>query len=119
LRNKASQPLHLHSINEFEFRNAVRLLVFRGKITVSQKHARVAAYEADKVDGVLVVCNLDANDILVEAEILSAAHSEQGGHRAYDILHVAASKLLGATEFWSFDGKQRALAAAERMAVGP
>jgi predicted nucleic acid-binding protein len=58
-------------------------------------------------------------DVFNEAARLSAAHTETIGNRAYDILHVAAARIIGATEFWSFDGKQRALAQAEGMKVGP
>lgn len=112
-------PIHVHMVNDFEFRNAMRLLVFRGKIAPHQQRSRTCAYEADKSAGRLVVSEVDANAVFIEAEMTSAAQTEQGGHRGYDILVVAAAKLLGAREFWSFDGKQRALAAAEGMTVGP
>jgi predicted nucleic acid-binding protein len=36
-----------------------------------------------------------------------------------DILHVAAALKSGATEFLSFDGRQRKLAAAQGLTVGP
>jgi hypothetical protein len=36
-----------------------------------------------------------------------------------DILHVAAALKSGATDFLSFDGRQRTLAAAEGLTVGP
>ena len=114
-----ANAIHVHAINDCEFRNAVRLLVFRGKITPTQRQSRIAAYEADKKGGNLIVTNVDTNAVFERAEKMSLAHSEQGCHRAFDILHVAAAKILGATDFWSFDGKQRALAAAEGLAVGP
>ncbi len=60
-----------------------------------------------------------ADAIFSKATVLAKNHTETIGNRAYDILHIAAAKLLGATEFWSFDGKQRALASAEGMTVGP
>jgi predicted nucleic acid-binding protein len=50
---------------------------------------------------------------------LSDKYTVTAGHRAYDILQVAAALVVGATEFWSFDGKQRALAQAEGLKVGP
>ncbi len=114
-----SYPIHVNAVIDFEFHNAVRLLVFRQKIAPAQRLSRVAAYQADKTAGLLVVSGLDTNAVFVEAEVISAAHGEQGGHRGYDILIVAAAKLIGAKEFWSFDGKQRALAAAEGFTVGP
>ena len=115
----AASPLHVHAINDFEFRNAVRLLVFRRKITRQQRRAWLVTYEADKTTGNLLATELDANAVLRRAEAMSAARTETGGHRGYDVLLIAAAKILGATEFWSFDGRQRALAATEGLTVGP
>ena len=117
-RSTATQAIHIHSINVFELTNALRLLVFRKKIVAEQSDAWLASFEADKRAGILVFTEVDANAVLRRAELLSAAQTKTGGNRAYDILHVAAAKLLGATEFWSFDGRQRTLAAAG-LAVGP
>ena len=114
-----SGPIHLCNINEFEFANALRLLVFRGKITPASAQAQMQAYESDKRAGKLLFKTQDANAVLTRAGQISATHTEYGGHRAYDILQVAAGLLLGATEFWNFDGKQRALAHAEGLKVGP
>ena len=40
----------------------------------------------------------------------SRAHTSSIRIRSFDILHVAAAVELGATEFWSFDKRQRSLA---------
>jgi predicted nucleic acid-binding protein len=50
---------------------------------------------------------------------LSRTRAAQEGHRVLDILHVAAALKSGATDFLSFDGRQRTLAAAEGLTVGP
>jgi hypothetical protein len=42
-----------------------------------------------------------------------------GGHRSFDILHVATARLLNATCFLSFDANQRKLATTLRLNVGP
>ena len=118
-RATATQAIHIHSFNEFELANALRLHVFRKKIAAEQMDEWLASFEADKSAGILVLAAVDANAVLRRAEILSAAQTKTGGNRSYDILHIAAAKILGATEFWSFDGKQRALAAAEGLTVGP
>lgn len=112
-------PIHAHALNDFEFANALRALVFRRKITASHLRQWLAEYEADKQAGAVRLALVDANAVLRRAEIISAAMTESHGHRAFDILLVAAAKILGATEFWSFDGRQRALADAEGLAVGP
>ena len=112
-------PIHVCSINEFEFENALRLLVFRGKITPASRLSQMQALEADRRTGKVLFHQTNADDILAGAARLSALHTETLGNRAYDILQVAAAKLLGAKEFWSFDDRQKKLAAAEGMNVGP
>lgn len=111
--------LTIHTVSDFEITNALRLLVFRGKITVTQRETWLEAYRADMQRGALISEPVALSSVFEAAEEISAKYTETGGHRAYDILQVAAAKLLGATEFWSFDSKQRALAQAEGMAVGP
>lgn len=117
--HSTTQPIHIHSLNRFEFANALRLLVFRKKISTEQRDSFLSAFEADKHAGILAFTEVDANDVLFHAEAISVAQAETLGNRAYDILRVAAAKILGATDFWSFDGRQRTLAAAEGLTVGP
>lgn len=119
IHTASREPLAVHSFNDFEFANAVRALVFRGAISEAQAAMWLAGYEADKRDKTIITALVDASAVLLCAEEISAAHTPSIGSRAYDILLVAAAKQLGATEFWSFDGKQRALAAAAGLAVGP
>lgn len=119
MASSRSIPIQVHAFNEYEFANALRLLVFRQKITTVTRQAQWQAYEADKQSGKMVFLPSDKDGILARAELLSCSHTESAGQRAYDILHVAAALELGASEFWSFDGKQRALAAAEGLRVGP
>ena len=97
----------------------MRALVFRKAITPERKSRWLADFEADKNSGILSVAILDANSVLRRAEAISSARTESSGNRSYDILLVAAAKLLGATHFWSFDARQRELATAEGLLVGP
>jgi predicted nucleic acid-binding protein len=112
-------PIHVTTVNDFEFSNALRLLVFRGKITPASLRSQISAYETDKAAGRVVQLPCDTNRIFLIAESLSAANTESGGHRAYDILQVAASLDAGAKEFWTFDGRQGSLAQAVGLLVGP
>ncbi len=109
----------VHRVVDFEFANAIRLLVFRGKLTVVQAQEMMSDYSADQESGVLTNQDLSLSAVYAQAQTLSADHTENLGNRAYDILHIATAKLLGATSFWSFDGRQRSLAAAEGLKVGP
>ena len=114
-----SQSISVSILNEFELENAIRFSVFRRAIDSSMATAMLADYERDMRLGKLslATCNLSA--VLAEAKRLSIAHSQSGGHRAFDILHVAAALHLGAREFLSFDANQRKLAKAEGLKIRP
>ena len=118
-RAASTHPLRVHALNDFELANALRALVFRGKITAIQRRDWLADYEADKKAGILRFTEMDANEMLRFAEVLSATWTESQGNRCLDILHLAAAKALRATEFWSFDARQRDLATAAGLRVGP
>lgn len=57
------------------------------------------------------------SDFLTEASHLSHAHTLTGGHLSFEILHVAAAKIIGATHFLTFDANQRKLAESEGLEV--
>lgn len=113
------RQIAVHAVIDYEFANALRLLVFRGKLLPLERKRMMSDYAADKAAGVLVSKDVEQSRLFSEAERLSGKHTVTAGHRAYDILQVAAALLVGAAEFWSFDGKQRALAQAEGLKVGP
>lgn len=79
----------------------------------------IAAFEADLATGKLVVerCNLTL--VLGEAKRLSSAYTLAGGHRSFDLLHVAAAAHQAAGTFLSFDANQRTLAKAAGLRVLP
>ncbi|MES2709002.1 MAG: type II toxin-antitoxin system VapC family toxin [Verrucomicrobiota bacterium] len=108
-------PLTLTSLNELELGNALRFAEFRKVIAPGAAAAFWAQFEADRACGrvVLRVCNLA--DLVEEAKRLSSTHTLTGGHRGFDILHVAGALILGAREFLTFDGNQKKLAEAEGL----
>jgi predicted nucleic acid-binding protein len=55
--------------------------------------------------------------VMEEGRRLSARHTLEGRHRAFDILHVAAARVIGAATFLTFDGNQKRLAEAEGLVV--
>ncbi len=107
-------PLPVTWLHQLEFRNALRLRVFRKEITPVQRDASLNAMLADLAANVLVHTATPLMDLTIEAERLSAVHSETLGTRSLDILHVAAALITGAPEFLTFDHRQHALA----LAVG-
>ena len=110
----ARQPLPLPFgwLHQLELRNALRLRVFRREITRPQREAALNLLLADLAGGVLVHAAPSHSAVLIEAERLSALHSETLGTRSLDILHVASALVLGAADFLTFDHRQAALAKA-------
>ena len=115
----ARQPLPLPFLwlHQLELRNALRLRVFRCEITPAQRDASLNALLADLCTGVLTSVTPAMPEVMIEAERLSALHSEKIGTRSLDILHVAAALVLGRGEFLTFDQRQGSLARAAGMKV--
>ena len=122
-RAAMDEPLHVTRLLLWEFRQSVRFHAFR------RSHNRQVGYplqEAERMiakvsehiesDSVVIV-HCDLTDILFTAERLSKSRTASGGHRSFDILHVATALTLGATEFLTFDTNQAALASSEGMAT--
>lgn len=105
-------PLPMTWLHQLELRNALRLRVFRREITARQRDASLNMMLADVATGVLVGVAPDLGDTMLEAERLSALHSERLGTRSLDVLHVAAAMVLGIPAFLSFDRRQTSLARA-------
>jgi predicted nucleic acid-binding protein len=116
---RSPEELMLSPFHRYELPNAVRLSVFRGLRTAAAGETILAAFEADLASGYFALppCNLAS--VLIEATRLSASHTMTRGHRAFDILHVAAALHLGAGEFLTFETNQRKLATAVGLIPGP
>ena len=108
-------PLPITWLHQLEFRNALRLRVFRGEITLTQRDASLNAMLTDLATGVLAHAAPPLTDLTIEAERLSALHSETLGTRSLDILHVASALVLGLSDFLAFDHRQHALAVASGL----
>ena len=112
LVRRRRDPLTLTVLNEYELGNALRFAEFRRLLPPGKAAEYLADFAADIAAGILVVsvCNLAA--VLTEATRLSARYTTAGGHRSFDILHVAAAVHLDADEFLTFDANQKRLASA-------
>lgn len=123
LRRTIPGSLPVSPLVLFEFRQSVRLQVRLRKTDRSlgfgQKEgtAMLRDLQADLSSGVLEIIAADWAGVLALAEMISAKHTESGGHRFADILHVATALQLGASTFLTFDAKQHDLALAEGMTV--
>jgi len=112
-----SLPLPITWLHQLEFRNALRLRVFRREITQTQRDASINAMLEDSAAGVLAHVQPPLDDLVLETERLSTMHSETLGTRSLDILHVASALVLGASSFLTFDQRQCALAKAAGLHV--
>jgi hypothetical protein len=116
---RATEALPLTPLHRHELRNAVRLAVFRGEISVEQRKAAFREIEADLAGGILAHMPIPWTDAFREAEELAALHTEIMGVRSFDLLHVGVAITLGATQFLTFDTRQANLAKAAGLKIKP
>ena len=109
---KQREPICFSWLNQVEFRNALRLRVFRKEISITERDRSLNLLLADLSAGVFSHVEIPDSSVLIEAERLSARHSEKLGTRSLDILHVAMAVSLGCQRFLSFDRRQVKLAKA-------
>lgn len=119
------EPLHVTTLLAYEFRQSLRFQVWRHScnpregMTPAEAQAALNQFEADLANGVAVLAPCSFQDVFRRADQLSARHTISGGHRSFDVLHVATALHLQAREFLTFDANQRKLAAAEKLKVKP
>lgn len=112
-----SLPLSVCWLHQLEFRNALRLRVFRKEMNTAQRDASLNGYLADVAAGVWLSETPPLTAVMTEAERLSSQFSETLGTRSLDILHVAAAVVLGCGVFLTFDRRQAELAKAIGLTV--
>jgi predicted nucleic acid-binding protein len=119
------EPLHVTSLLAYEFRQALSFQGWRHSANqregIAWPDARVALnrFESDLASGVAMLASCPLQAVIRSAEELSSRHTIAGGHRSFDVLHVATALCLGAKEFLTFDANQRKLASAEKLKVKP
>lgn len=114
-----NQPITVTALMRYELGNALRFAAFRKVATQADVLSAVAAFETDLSTGYLQLAACDFTPIIEEARRLSARYTLGGGHRSFDILHVASARVLKAGAFLTFDANQRKLAAAVGLTVEP
>ena len=117
------EALYVASPLLFEFKQSVRWQVYLHQKDPAKGYERTTAQAAlsklqiDLVSGAVVVVPVDWADVASTAERLSAQYTWTEGYRGFDVLHVATALHLGASEFLTFDGKQKDLAESEGLMV--
>lgn len=113
----STRALHLNSLNQFEFGDAVRFAEFRMVIPSGAAARYGPGFEAAIAHGRLIIETSNLADVVDEAKRLSSTHTLNEGHRGFDILHGASALAMKATHFLTFDGNQKKLAEAEGLVV--
>lgn len=109
--------LTLNTLSEYELGNALRFAEFRKAIAPGEAALFWAQFEADRASGRLQIQISNLADLVDEAKRLSATHTLAGGHRGFDILHVATALTVKAQWFLTFDSNQKKLAEIEGLVV--
>jgi predicted nucleic acid-binding protein len=117
------EPLYVTSPLLYEFKQSMRWQAYLHLKDASKGFEKTTAQAAlsklqiDLVSGAVVLVPVDWADVVSIAERLSAQYTWTEGYRGFDLLHVATALHLGATEFLTFDIKQKNLAQAEGLVV--
>lgn len=113
---RAELPVSISSLGELELANAISLRIFREELTRPEAKAAFVLIRDDIEAGVL-----RANAIsiagLERAKRIARKRTPILGSRTLDALHVALALELRAKFFYTFDERQRRLAAAEGLIV--
>jgi predicted nucleic acid-binding protein len=104
--------------HRLEVRNAIRLLVWSKRISVTDRSRVFKEIDADLDSEIFLIHTpLDYTDTYRRAEKIGAAHNESIGSRSSDLFHVAAALQLGFKQFLSFDRKQNDIATAAGLHI--
>ncbi len=103
-------PLPFTGFHRLELRNALSLAMFQQRLTSLEVQAAWEEVENDCAAGLLETRGGLWHRVMVAAEASAANDSPVLGCRTLDVLHVASAKLIGTTEFCTFDARQSRLA---------
>lgn len=112
-----SLVLTITNLNEFELGNALRFAEFKSFLPSGKAETYWEDFLEDKRQGRVVTERCNLSHVVDEAHRLSSLWTLSGGHRSFDILHVASGVILRATHFLTFDQNQAKLARRLGMAV--
>jgi predicted nucleic acid-binding protein len=115
----ATDPLPFTGLHRLEMRNALALGVFRRILSPAHVTAAWSDVERDLRSGRLVPQPVNWRPVFRAAAQWAALYSPAIGCRSLDVLHVTLAKKLNANEFFTFDARQKSLAAALGMTVKP
>ena len=96
-------PLPWTWLHELEFRNAIRLRVFRREMELDELTGALRDQRADAEAGIYLAATPAWSEVTRECERLSGIFTKTLGTRSLDVLHVSHAVVLGVKEFLTFD----------------
>jgi predicted nucleic acid-binding protein len=118
LMAQAELPFLLTSFQELELVNAIYSYVFRGKIKLREAKASIALFRHDVSSGVYFQKPFSAT-VFERGMRLAQKLTSRTGIRALDLLHISAALEFKARTFYSFDQRQKNVAAKLGLPVLP
>lgn len=119
LFRRYKKPVTAMWFSLLEARNALRLLHFRRQLDANALVQKLALLQESLTKRTIVVGSVGAEDLATRAETISSHYTSRHGLRTLDLIHVAAASLLTATDFATYDERQRAVAEHIGLAVAP
>lgn len=112
-------PIRLTDWHRIEIANAFQRAVKNGRITAAQATLLWEDFTDDVATGRFEIAQVDHTTVLARTLILTQKHTATTGTRSLDLIHIASALVIGATDFLSFDYRQRETASAEGLNVLP
>jgi predicted nucleic acid-binding protein len=114
-----ASPLFFTGLHRLELSNALELGVFRKVLTRGQAQAALADVKKDLQGRRLIPQPVNWAPVMRMAVQWAGRYTATVGTRSLDLLHVAVARKMNATEFYSFDTRQRVLAQLLGFTVKP
>jgi predicted nucleic acid-binding protein len=112
-------PLRLTDWHLVEIANAFQRAVKNARITPEQAKLLWQDFTDDIALGRFEIVQVDHAAVLARTLTLTQKHTATTGTRSLDLIHIASAIEIGATDFLSFDHRQREAAKAEGLKVLP
>lgn len=112
-------PILLTDWHRVEIANAFQRAVKNGRITATQAKLLWQDFTDDINTGRFEIATIDHAAVLNRSLELTQKHTATTGTRSLDLIHIATALEIEATDFLSFDHRQRQAGSAEGLNVLP
>lgn len=117
--NRLQEPLVFTPLHRLEMLNGIRRCAATQKVTRAQAVRAMLLLRTHVQSGRYTLPAVPWQAVFQRAHHLSRKHARKLLVRSLDLLHVALALEIGATEFLTFDDRQRQTASAEGLKMVP